>query len=435
MERESTDDGAVLIPSGGKMKSYACLRSLGRRGVPTVVASEFASSPLAASRWCGERVRLSTGPDDLLAYRDELLELASRSDIGTIVPVRECDTYLFAKYRDEFEAVVSLVSPELDTLRVAHDRLRLAEAAAAAGVPYIETTRLSDVREWTSDVVVKSRYNVLTDEYVDALSPSDCEEVKTVRFLPAGDHPDPTALRAELRHDPIVQPFVHQTEKHLYCGLWDDGEPLSTYQHRQIRRNSWVGGGGVYRVSAYSVAVEQAAYDLLSHLDWTGFACIEYVKDAATGEWKFLEINPRLWQSLPEAVRAGVDFPFHYWLHTQDRTDEIEDDYETGIACHNAYGELGHLLSLFRDSSPFEDRPSVGATLWDTVTSCLASPRFDYIRRDDPRVALGALRQALSTGVTRSRQYGDGSPASQTGSERDRRSQEPRSPPLDSRQD
>ncbi|MFB6183123.1 MAG: carboxylate--amine ligase [Haloarculaceae archaeon] len=392
---DTTGRQSVLIPTGIEMKSYGCIRSLNRHGIHTIVASDREWIPHFCSRYCSEQVRLPSHEHHLVAYKDGLLDVAARPDVKTIIPVRECDTYIFAKYADEFAEHVSLVSPPLETLRNAHDRLRLAQAAASAGVPHAETRRLSDVEEWTDDVVVKARYNVLTSDYVDSMGPHEVEEVNDVRFCRAGTEPDADALVESMHHEPIVQAYIPEADKHLYCALWDRGEPLVTYQHRQIRKVSWVGGGGVYRESVRSQAVEEAAYDLLSHLDWHGFACIEYVKDERTGEWKFLEINPRVWHSLPEAVRAGVDFPYHYWLATQGEADRIETGYDTGITCHTSYGELKHLLSLLYDESPFLEPPSFTKQLAEVAISCVTHPRFDYIRADDPRFLLSAAR-ALS---------------------------------------
>jgi hypothetical protein len=209
--------------------------------------------------------------------------------------------------------------------------------------------------------------------------------------------------------------------KHLYCLLWNKGEPVATYQHRQIRQNSWVGGGGVYRESTHSQAVEEAAYDRLSQLDWHGLACIEYVQDERTGEWKFLEINPRVWQSMTEALRTGADFPYYYWLCLNGDAEAIDHDYETGVACHLAYGELAHLKSVRNDESPFIERPSFGGTLWEIAKSCVANLRFDYIRLDDPKLFWGAVKETLSSGVTNSREYNTagmhirGSPGEQRG--------------------
>ena len=404
--KEMTD--SVLIPTGTQMKSYAPMRSLNRRGIHTIVASERDRLPHFSSRYCSERVELPAPPENVIAYKDALLELARRSDVETIIPVRETDTFVFAKWGEEFSEHVSLVTPDLETLEKGHDRYRLAKEAETAGVPVAETRLLSEVDSWDGDVVVKSRYNLLTSAYVDSYPHDVAEELKHVKFLPAGAEPDTQALRSTMKHEPIVQEFVPQTDKILYTALWDHGEPLAQYQHRQIRQNSWVGGGGVYRKSVYSEAVEQRAEALLGHLDWHGFACIEYLEDEATGEWKFLEINPRVWQSMPEAVRANADFPYYYWLQSKGEGDQIDPDYELGKACHLLYGEASHLLSVLRDDSPFVERPSFLGTAWDIGTSILRHPRFDYIRADDPQFFLASLRRLAKTGVTASRQYTSG---------------------------
>ncbi len=384
---------AVLIPTGIEMKSYGCIRSLNKRGIRTVVASDCGTVPQFASRYCSERVHIRSHKQNAVAYKNALLDLAARSDIKTIIPVREVDVYLLANYYDEFTEHVSLVVPSFEALSVGHDRLRLVKAAEAAGVPVAETRLLSDVEQFETSVVVKSRYNILTSEYVEGYTPETISEINHVRFFEAGDQPDREALRERFGHDPIVQAFIPEAKKHLYCSLWDDGEPVSTYQHRQHRKVSWVGGGGVYRESAYSPAVESVATDLLDQLAWTGYACIEYIKDAETGEWKFFELNPRVWHSMPEAVRAGVDFPFHYWLCAHGDGDEIDDSYETGIRCHTSYGELKHLLSIRTDETPFLERPSLWRTAGEIAVSCLRYPRFEYIRADDPKLFVSALTQ------------------------------------------
>lgn len=402
---------SVLIPTGTQMKSYACMRSLHRRGIRTIVASERSRIPHFSSRYCDERINLTAPPEDVLDYKNALVKIARRPDVQTIMPVRETDVYVFAKYREEFEDHVSLVTPDLETLQSAHDRLNLAKEAVEAGVPVADTRRLSEVEAWDRDVVIKSRYNLLTGDYVDSYPMDSIEEMKRVEFVPADTEPDIDGLPDAMKHEPIVQDFVPQEKKHLYTALWKDGEPLATYQHRQIRQNSWVGGGGVYRKSVHSRAVEETAYDLLSHLDWHGYACIEYVKDARTGEWKFLEINPRIWQSITEALRAGADFPYYYWQTLKGEEDQIDLEYEAGQACHIAYGEVAHLMSILRDDSPFIERPSFTGTLFDIVTSSIRHPRFDYIRRDDPRLFLSALRETMAAGITPDREYEGGSGA------------------------
>jgi predicted ATP-grasp superfamily ATP-dependent carboligase len=387
----------VLVPSGISSGTYQVIRSLGERGIDTVCASSDESVPEFASKYCTERVLVPEHSTDFPAYRDEIFGLAARGEVATVVPCREEDAYLLSKHRDELEAHVSLPVPTLETLSTVHDRKRLFEAAEAAGVPIPETRLLEEGSEWTSPRIIKSRYNLLTDDYSAEYASRTPVEVNRIDHLGPDDSPDVNEIREAMRHMPIVQEFVPNGGKYVFAALYDHGEPLSTFQHEQIRGNSYTGGGGVYRRSVRIPALETVARKLLGHINWHGLACIEYIRDAQTGEFKLLEVNPRMWQSLPSAVHGGADFPYQYWLAATGRANQIDPRYDLGVGTHMLYGEVKYLRSLFQDESPNVDRPPLPAEFRDVVASCIMEPHFDFLSLSDPGPFLQGLRAFLSS--------------------------------------
>lgn len=381
---------SVLLSAKYSPSCYACLRSLSKRDVHTVVVSSSEKVPAFASQFCDESIPVPSPKDDLLAYKDALLTLAARKDVKTFIPLGESDSYLLAKYGDEFEQHVTGVWPSLDRLRNVHDRLRLFEAAEEAGVPAPETQSFDAVEDWDRELVVKSRYNLLADEYLDSMSPSDADVSKAVTYLPPGERPDRDAILDEMGHVPIVQECVPKADEYLFGALYDHGEPVATFQHRQIRGETYAGGGGSYRESVDIPELEAVGRTLLDHLDWHGLACIEYMEDAETGEFELTEINPRMWRSLAFAVSTGADFPYYYWQVANDestRNDEpteVKSDYEVGVGGHYLYGELTYLLSVLNEENPNVDPPSVPEAVWEIASSVYDQPRFDYLRLDDP---------------------------------------------------
>ncbi|MFD1586325.1 carboxylate--amine ligase [Halorientalis brevis] len=382
----------VVVPSRNDAAAYACVRSLARHDLSPVVVSEHDADPAAASRYCDEAVTVPAPTTDLLAYRDALLGVAARPDVRTILPVRQHDAYLLSKYRARFEQYVSLAVPSFERLRTVHDRLRLAEIAAAADVPVPETRPLAAVDDLGDDAIVKARYNVLADAYLPEYTERDCDVVKDVRHLRSGDSIDAAAVRDEMGHDPIVQEYVHASDEYMVGALCDHGEPVASFQHRQIRGDSYTGGGGVFRKAVDIPELRAVSRALLDELNWHGLACIEYLRDAETGEFKFAEVNPRLWQSLPAAVHAGAEFPYYYWLQVTGQSDRIDCQYEVGAGSHFLVGELGHLLSIVQDSSPHVERPSLAGTLASILGSSYRLPAFDYLRLDDPLPFIQRLR-------------------------------------------
>ncbi|WP_225317790.1 MULTISPECIES: carboxylate--amine ligase [Haloferax] len=380
MATRRKSDGSVLITTG----NYATTRSLGEKGIYTILASEYDDAPVGSSRYCDEVVRVPAPRDDLVAYKDALVEIAARPDVKTIVPTRVEDGYVLSKYYDEFDEYVDLVVQPFETLHEAHDRIRLFDAAQAAGVPMPRTRLLSDVEEFDTPAIIKARFNVLVGEYVEGYGPGEYDIIKGLHHVKPGDVLDRDEITREMKHDPIVQEYVPSAGKYMFAALYDHGVPVATFQHRQIRGNSYTGGGGVYRSSVYIPELEAVGRKLLEHMNWHGLACIEYVKDAETGEFKPIELNPRIWQSMPSTVRAGADFPYYYWLQATGQKERVEPKYELGVGSHFLWGELGYLASVVKDESPFVPRPSLASAVKEVVSSMISEPRFDFVRLDDP---------------------------------------------------
>jgi predicted ATP-grasp superfamily ATP-dependent carboligase len=196
-------------------------------------------------------------------------------------------------------------------------------------------------------------------------------------------------------HIPIVQELVRDTRtEYGFRGLGDNGTLLLTCQKRQIRGISYAGGASVFRETMRDPRIEELGRTILEHLDWHGLASVQFLKDPDSGEYKFTEINPRVWASLEMDVLAGADFPYAHWLLATGNADRIETEYELGTGNHLLIGELRYLQSVLRDHYPLVERPKFRSALWDVLSSCYDQPHFDYIHLDDPRPFVrGVLNQ------------------------------------------
>ena len=127
---------------------------------------------------------------------------------------------------------------------------------------------------------------------------------------------NPAALLAILaRYDRVgAWPLVQQ-----YCPGQGLGQMLHMaggtaslrFQHRRLREYPPSGG-----VSAFCEAVPPSLHSaqmerseaLLKALGWQGPAMVEYRFDAASGTYWLMEVNGRLWGSLPLAWHCGAEF-------------------------------------------------------------------------------------------------------------------------------
>jgi predicted ATP-grasp superfamily ATP-dependent carboligase len=377
-----TTESTVVVPAIDTASSTAAVRSLGRHGIRTIAVSEHETPPARSSKYCDEFVTVPDPTNDLQAYEEALFELARRERVDTILPFREPDVYLLARNREAFGDHVGTPWPTLDRLRGAQDRVELFDAAAAAGVAAPETALLDEWDEWDRDVIVKPRYTVHAAEYDDRFARSHTQWSST-RYLAPDETPDRNALVAEMGHVPLVQEYVPDSDEYGFFALYDEGEAVATFQHRQRRGWEYSGGPSAYRESVDIPELESAGRRLLDELDWHGVAMVEFLRNPETGAFELMEVNPRFWSSLPFTVQAGVDFPHLFWRLATDRPVERPPDYDAGVAGHLLRGELLHLTSIVTDDFPLVSRPSFAETALAVAGSVVRDRRFDYLSADD----------------------------------------------------
>ena len=415
MGARQPSDAGVIVPAINTASSTAALRSLGRRDVRTIAVSEKAAPPAFDSKYCDETVTVPDPATDLRAYEDALLELARRPDVRTVLPFREADVYALARNRSAFARHLGTPWPSLDALRRVQDRVELFDAAEAAGVPTPETRTVDEWDDWDRDVIVKPRYTVHATEYADRFAESHTQRSST-RYVAPDEAPDREALVAEMGHVPLVQEFVPSSDEYGFFALYDRGEAVATFQHRQRRGWRYSGGPSAYRESVDIPDLEAAGLALLDALDWHGVAMVEFLRDPDTDEFRLMEVNPRFWSSLPFTVQAGVDFPYLYWSQATGLPVEGPIEYDVGTAGHLLRGELLHLRSILADDYPLVDRPPFARTALAVAASLVRHPRFDYLDVDDPGPFVRDVGEAL--GQLRGRRASEGRRSAADRSER-----------------
>lgn len=396
MTRTPDGPGSVVVPGVVSPQSLVTVRSLGSRGINTVVATEDPSVPVTASRYCDETVQVPSAYEDVLGYKEALLSLAARPDVRAIVPNREADAFVLSRYRDEFAEHVAPLWAPFETLSTVHDGLRLAELAEDLGVPVPETRLFDDVDDWDEELIIKSRYSILTWEYDDALDVGESHSRLGQVHPTPGVVPDRQSILAKMRgHVPVVQEYVPIRYEYSFRAIYDHGEAKATTVRRQIRGQSYAGGISVYREIVDNPEIEALGLALLDALDWHGLASVQFIESAETGEYLFNEINPRTWASLACDVRAGADYPSFYWLLANGQGDRIDPSHEVGFGCHVLHGEVKYLRSVLFDDYPNAERPSFPASLGAVLASIVEQPHFDYLRPDDPMPFLRGLTRPL----------------------------------------
>jgi predicted ATP-grasp superfamily ATP-dependent carboligase len=382
----------VLVTDASRGSAIAFIRSLGRRGVEVVAGDHHPRSPGFRSRYASRRFVYpdpATAPE---AAIDELLGEAARRKVDLVVPVSDEVLLPLSAARERFDGVCALAVPEPDALAVVTDKRATLALGRRLGVPAPRTALAHDVDEALAaapdlgwPVVVKP---VASRVYRDG--------AVTAHRVAYADGPEALAREVGLlagRCPALLQEY-RAGEGHGVELLTDRGRPIAAFQHRRLHEVPFTGGASALRES---VALDPELYGhaarLLAALRWTGLAMVEF-RVGPDGPL-LMEINGRIWGSLPLAVKSGVDFPLRLVeLHLGRRLDaSAHASGAEGVRSRNVGLELVWIASVLRRRRRYPFLPAPRRREAVAAALRLPWPRdgFDVLCRDDPLPALAEL--------------------------------------------
>ena len=300
----------VLVTDAGRGSAVAIIRSLGRRGWHVTAADSDRRSPGLYSRFAARRLRYADPIHEPAAMAAGLRRTIERFDIDLVIPVTDEAILPLLPMRSELDRITTIALPSNAAFGVMSDKAATYELARRLGVPTprwalleagLRPEGVGEDLGWP--VVVKPRRSreLTADGRISrhvvtyAAGPAD---------LAAASAASATASAAG---SVLVQEYV-TGEGHGVELLMREGEVVAAFQHRRIREVPVTGGASSYRESvALDPALLEHATALLRDLGWTGVAMVEF-RLGPDGP-RLMEVNGRVWGSLPLAVRAGVDFP------------------------------------------------------------------------------------------------------------------------------
>lgn len=127
----------------------------------------------------------------------------------------------------------------------------------------------------------------------------------------------------------IIQEFLDGGAPCLYSyGVYaEKGEPKAWIQANRIRQNPMdFGNSTTFAISCNIPQIEESARKILSLINYSGLAEVEFMYDSKSDEYKFLEINTRAWKwhtlslaynfgFLSEYIRALNQLPSNFNSH------------------------------------------------------------------------------------------------------------------------
>jgi predicted ATP-grasp superfamily ATP-dependent carboligase/thymidylate kinase len=408
-ERPRARQASVLVTDASRGSAVSIIRSLGRRGMHVIAADSEARSPGFYSRYAAGRLRYPRPDESPEEMVEALLAAAGTRGIDLIVPVTDETILPLVAARERFAGVCKLAVPDPRALATSRDKMATFELAVELGIPVPRTELVSTVNEALRAAPALGWPVVLKPRFSRILREGRGVEGYTVSYAANEEALAEEMGLLEGRSDVLLQEYC-AGEGHGVEVLAHEGRPLAAFQHRRLREVPITGGASSFRES---VVLEPVLFDhaarLLAALEWTGLAMVEF-KVGDEGP-RLMELNGRIWGSLPLAVKSGVDFPAglaDVCLGNVPGPDQRPDtSYAVGVRSRNLDLEVVWIGSTLRGARPYPGIPTPRRRQAVAAALRLVYPGdgFDILAREDPRPGLvelvriaGKLRRKLARG-------------------------------------
>lgn len=382
----------VLVLDGHSDAAVAATQSLGRAGAQVAVASRTHDALAFRSRYAQTRLQQPARTLQLTEWIDEILtddfDLVVPSTEASLLAVRELDPEGTPRRR---AAVAS--NRGLDE---ALHKWATIQLALQLDVPVPQSRLIPTSREIPPSAsfpcVVKPVRSKVT---------IDGEPVQKFVKIVFDEAARSSYLRALLVDSPVIEQQYIEGEIVGIEALYEHGELRWVFAHKRLRQLPVTGGRSTYRRSIVPPPdALRHATTLLSALDWHGVAMVEF--KLLHGSVTLMEINPRLWGSLPLAIAAGVDFPLGLALLASGDPLPDQPRYRQNLYMrHIAYEPLGLRERRLnrREGLPAPvPKWQVAAEVWRGLTG---SEQWDHFGLDDWRVGAQLVREAIWNSLRR----------------------------------
>jgi len=309
MTRQHVLPGAIVL--GSDFKALGVVRSLGRRGIPSIVID---NQPRSAwfSRYVAKRFRWNGSLDDS-AFLQYLLSIGQEHGLEQwlLFPLQDEAVEFVARHHAELSKVYQLVTQDWEIVQWACDKQLTYQLAEEVGIPYPRTWYPKSEDDLSSlgmtfPVIIKPSISIRFQHAtrLKALPAGSANELLW-QYRVAAAIISPSEIMIQ-----EVIPGAGRTQ-YSYAAYCRAGKVISSITARRTRQYPIDYGLGSSFVEAFAVpAIREPAEKLLLALGVTGMVEVEFKYDQRDGQYKLLDVNLRPWGWHTLCIACGLDFPY-----------------------------------------------------------------------------------------------------------------------------
>ena len=312
--------------------TLAAARDLGAHGVPVTLASDTRVAPARWSRFVATSVACPStkrAPE----FVEWLLRFGRTRPRHVLCATSDDSAWLIAQRAEELSRSFELYSSPIGTVECLLDKVRLAEAARAAGLQVPEMHAPQDVpdlircgRALGFPLYMKPRLQVLGSGLGKGVRiEEESELVATWRALQRTARFDPLVLeRVPQAALPVLQASVDRPERiYTVDGFVDESGELyaSLACVMLLQRPRGSGSGIVFAEAEVDPAIDDGLRRLFRATGFRGVFDAEFLE--RSGERLLIDMNPRFYNHMAFEVERGLHLPWLAYLAARGEREAL----------------------------------------------------------------------------------------------------------------
>lgn len=358
----------VLVTDAQLRKTLAAIRSLGRKGIDVFAAEDTRWTTSSFSKFCQRGLvypEPTTDPDSFLEW---LIDTLQEYSVDVLFPMDDKIMDVVIAHKNKLEKYCRMLLPDIESYSIASDKGYAVMAAQRSGLDCPRTWILNDQND-----LHNLEYIMGDLAFPIIIKPRKSSGSRGIVVVYKREDFIKQYLKVHQRFPfPLIQEYIKPGPRFDVCLLFNrESQPRACFVQKEIRHFPIDRGPSTVQESVWCPDLVRCATDLLKDLHWRGIAEVEFMLDEKDGTLKFMEINPRFWNSLYLSILAGVDFPWLlYRLIIEGEIPEVTN-YSIGVKCRwSLPGDILHFLfnkNRFRMDPPFW--AGKGSAVFDDVLS------------------------------------------------------------------
>lgn len=323
------------------------------------------------------RTLVSVGPTgDAERYGRRLVEVLRSRRYDYFLPVGLSSCVAASMFKEEISPLANCLLPDWKDMQVAYNKDRTMELAERIGVPTPRTVEISD----SADLERLTEFPIVL-KASEQSSVRYCQDIEGARA-------QYSQLVGSSRSMIIAQEYITGYGCGFY-GVYREGRLMDFYLHQRLREFPTTGGSSAMARSYRSERLFELGKRMGDALNWNGPIMVEFKRDRRTGDYKLMEVNPKLWGSLDLTLAAGIDIPHLIFSLADGAIDgPIASRYEDAH-----YGDVTFRWPLPDQLKVFCVRPSLGS-----AKELLLGPGRTNLSITDPAPGLFMLALGILQG-------------------------------------